>query len=518
MRELVLQNTTSKIIAVFIHDSTTGLGKTGVAAASMAGQLVKGNAAGSSLSFSSGSVGDSYSSGKWAEIGNGAYYYHAPNGTFADLGMASLQFQTSGGIIVPIRYQIVAFNPNAVAVGANTTAPDNTGIADTLTQASAAASSAASAATSAASAATSAASADTKLSTGRLSRIDRLPDVNAGASGGIALVGSAMTLDSATLAALFADADVAGMLADWLSNFDDDTDVPVDTMATLAASKVLAALLANGTFTTLFSDAAAAKTASAAVNTRLPATPASQGDVTSATSTITTAITSSTSTITSALSTHTTTITSAITTTETTILEAIDGIEGGGGGGLTGPYKIKITVTGDGDPLEGARVRVYRTGYSQSLETDADGYVEFAVTAHTWEIAITHARFAGDTDSVAVTSADVTRTYDLTPMTYTPSVTGRVTGFYITYDERGEVEAGVDVGLTMTDAPGYNAAHDEKEYVVTSGVDGVAEFTNLVPGAMYAVRRGVSERRFMARIPTDAESPCDLISIIGGEE
>lgn len=123
MKELVKQNTTSKIIQVFLRDSTTGLGKTGVAAASMAGQYSKGNAASVSLSFSTGSVGDSYQSGKWAEIGNGRYYYHAPNALYSSLGEVFATFQSSGAIDAKIEYQIVAFDPDAVAVGANTTTP-----------------------------------------------------------------------------------------------------------------------------------------------------------------------------------------------------------------------------------------------------------------------------------------------------------------------------------------------------------------------------------------------------------
>ena len=78
-----------------------------------------------------------------------------------------------------------------------------------------------------------------------------------------AKAGDEMTLDSATLTALFADVDVAALVASVVANFDEATDLPVQTLAALAASETVAALSA------LISDAAAAKAAAEANQTTL---------------------------------------------------------------------------------------------------------------------------------------------------------------------------------------------------------------------------------------------------------
>lgn len=143
--------------------------------------------------------------------------------------------------------------------GANTITPDNASVV---------------------AAAASAASADAKLTAGRLSRVDRLPDINAGSAGGVALVGSAMSLDSSTLTALFADADVAGMVAQvaaaMVASIDDSGDISVQAIAAYSAQLTLAAILADGSIITLLSDAseAAGDAATAATQATTAATQA----------------------------------------------------------------------------------------------------------------------------------------------------------------------------------------------------------------------------------------------------
>lgn len=141
----------------------------------------------------------------------------------------------------------------------------------TLSTAAAAQSSAATAASQSTAAAVSAASADTKLSAGRLSRIDRLPDIVAGGSGGVAIVGSEMALPTATLTALFSDADTAALITSITGLFDNAGDLPIQTIAAQAAAATVNALVANGTFTTLVSDASAGKIAAQSADGKLTA-------------------------------------------------------------------------------------------------------------------------------------------------------------------------------------------------------------------------------------------------------
>lgn len=107
----IVKDTTSFIGKVFLRDSTTGLGKTGVADTSMSGDYCKDtNAADVTLSFSAGSVGDTYSSGKWAEIGNGYYFYHYPNGCWDTFGETGFTFRASGAIDAAPRFRVVAID------------------------------------------------------------------------------------------------------------------------------------------------------------------------------------------------------------------------------------------------------------------------------------------------------------------------------------------------------------------------------------------------------------------------
>jgi len=85
------------------------------------------------------------------------------------------------------------------------------------------------------------------------------------------------------------------------------------------------------------------------------------------------------------------------------VLEAIAGIEGGGGG-LTGPFTRTITVT-DADteqPIEGAKVRLYRTGETGTDTTSTDGIASFTVEAATWAYAITASGYTGVSGTIVV--------------------------------------------------------------------------------------------------------------------
>jgi len=122
-REILL-DTTGHIGLVFLRDSTTGQGKTGVAAASMSGDYTQeDNSADTALSFASGSVGDTYSSGKWAEVGNGYYFYHFPNAAFDALGVVGFSFRASGAIDAAPKFQVVAVDAEDAVRGGMTALP-----------------------------------------------------------------------------------------------------------------------------------------------------------------------------------------------------------------------------------------------------------------------------------------------------------------------------------------------------------------------------------------------------------
>jgi uncharacterized protein YaiE (UPF0345 family) len=153
----ILKDSTSVILEVMVRDSTTGLGKTGLTHSDMSVYYTRAGAAAVAITLSStGSGGDAYSSGKWAEVSNtnakGLYQLHVPNaGAFAT-GVDSVTFnlQAAGMIDKQMRYALVDVDlrdsvrmgmtalPNAAADeagGLATSAGGATGIDDLATAA-----------------------------------------------------------------------------------------------------------------------------------------------------------------------------------------------------------------------------------------------------------------------------------------------------------------------------------------------------------------------------------------------
>jgi len=78
----------------------------------------------------------------------------------------------------------------------------------------------------------------------------------------------------------------------------------------------------------------------------------------------------------------------------------------GGAGILTGPYSVPVTVVDDttGLAIEGARVRMYRTGYTQTINTNASGVSTFNVGGFTWSLVVTATGYEGGDGLIVVPS------------------------------------------------------------------------------------------------------------------
>lgn len=120
---LMPQSSTSIIKHFMLRSSTTGQGLTGKVAADFTGKYNIAGGAEVTLSFSSGSAGDAYSSGKIVPLGLGKYAWHVPNAVFASLGNVSAVLSVTGGIDVHCEWLVVAAGRDTIAFGANTTAP-----------------------------------------------------------------------------------------------------------------------------------------------------------------------------------------------------------------------------------------------------------------------------------------------------------------------------------------------------------------------------------------------------------
>ena len=80
---------------------------------------------------------------------------------------------------------------------------------------------------------------------------------------------------------------------------------------------------------------------------------------------------------------------------------------------LSGAYTVTITVDDGTNPIENASVRMYRTGETETKDTNASGQAVFTVDAATWSVALQATGFDGETNSLAV-SADAGQTYSMT--------------------------------------------------------------------------------------------------------
>lgn len=134
---LMPQSSTSIIKHFMLRSSTTGQGLTGKVAADFSGKYNIAGGVEVTLSFSSGTAGDAYSSGKIVPLGLGKYAWHVPNALFASLGNVSAVLSVTGGIDVHFEWIVEAANRSSAAFGANTTAPANSDIAAAKTAAQA---------------------------------------------------------------------------------------------------------------------------------------------------------------------------------------------------------------------------------------------------------------------------------------------------------------------------------------------------------------------------------------------
>jgi hypothetical protein len=120
---LMPQSSTSVIKHLMLRSSTTGQGLTGKVHSDFSGKYNIAGGAEVTLSFSSGSAGDAYSSGKIVPLGLGKYAWHVPDAVFASLGNVSAVLSVSGGIDVHCEWLVVAAVRDTAAFGANTTTP-----------------------------------------------------------------------------------------------------------------------------------------------------------------------------------------------------------------------------------------------------------------------------------------------------------------------------------------------------------------------------------------------------------
>lgn len=127
--ESLTGGTTSKIIEVMLRDSTTGNGKTGLAFGDVTASYVREGGTRVAITLASGTAGDSYSSGKWAEVDatnqKGLYQLHLPNAAIASgVAAVTVSLQATGTLDKAIRLKLET-PVNATQISGDATAADN---------------------------------------------------------------------------------------------------------------------------------------------------------------------------------------------------------------------------------------------------------------------------------------------------------------------------------------------------------------------------------------------------------
>jgi len=202
--------------------------------------------------------------------------------------------------------------------------------------------------------------------------------------------------------------------------------------------------------------------------------------------------------------------------TGTTLPGLIGDIEGGGGGGLTGPYTRTVTVT-DADtdePIEAAKVRLYRTGETGTEATDGDGIASFTVEAATWSYSVTASGYTGVSGTVVV-SANGNTPVQMEAVSITPPSNPDLSAIVVLcLDAAGQPEPDVDVDIRIVTVPSgsRNIAYKGAKQTATSDDDGIARF-EVVQGSVCEWKRGRAD--VWSRVTIDSDSVTNVTSVIG---
>lgn len=200
--------------------------------------------------------------------------------------------------------------------------------------------------------------------------------------------------------------------------------------------------------------------------------------------------------------------------TGTTLPAAIAAIEGGAG--LTGPFTRTITVTdaADDSPIEAAKVRLYRTGETETKATDTDGEVSFTTEAATFSYGVTAAGYGGASGTIVI-SADGATTIELTATSVTPPTNPALSAIEVLcLGADFTAQSGISIDFRMAEIPSgdQNNAYPGAKATVTSNGSGIARW-EAPQGAVVEYKRGNTQT--WSRATLDSDSVTNVTSVIG---
>lgn len=183
---------------------------------------------------------------------------------------------------------------------------------------------------------------------------------------------------------------------------------------------------------------------------------------------------------------------------------------------LTGPFSRTIVVldSDTDEPIEGACVRLSRTGEAAAKRTGVDGECQFAVAVATYDYSVTASGYVGATGEIVV-AGDGSTTIELTASAVAiPDDPSLASLPVLTVDQLGVPESNVFIYARMIKAPPSSTGivFDGGTQGYISSSKGEVTIT-VVKGATYQLRRGAS-KQWMELTMTTADVQ-EAVSFIG---
>jgi hypothetical protein len=177
---------------------------------------------------------------------------------------------------------------------------------------------------------------------------------------------------------------------------------------------------------------------------------------------------------------------------------------------------VTITVTDGSAAIQGAVVRVTKSGQTYSGATNASGVIVFSLDDGTWTLTITATGFTYTPSTFVVDGTETISPVMISAGTITPSSAPLTTGYWVVYKETGVVDVGAVIELQAVSAPtGTGFVLEDRVRLGTSDANGLVQFVNMFKGARYAVRRSDSLRKTNVTVPLDAGTSVALGNILG---
>lgn len=180
----------------------------------------------------------------------------------------------------------------------------------------------------------------------------------------------------------------------------------------------------------------------------------------------------------------------------------------------SGARTVTVTVNDGTTVLQNARVRLTNGAETYTGLTNVSGVVVFNVDDADWVVSITKAGYSYSGTTLTVNGTE-TVTYSMSLISLTASDVDKVTGYWTVLDAQGNEVSGVVVTVKARQASrgSAGALHDAATRTATSAVNGLVQFTNMIPGWRYSV---VANDEYVAdfTVPADAVTSVELGSIV----